>query len=553
MKLLKASRIRRLIQVLCLGLFLYLLGQAVWPAQSAFPPPDLFLRLDPLAALALPLAARELIGRLIPGLAVIGLTLVLGRVFCGYICPFGFTLDLVSWLKRRIVGRQPTTRPQLHPGWSRVKYGILIAILTAALTGISLVFWGSPIALITRFYALLMHPLTMEAGGSILHHGDPLFETLGWTGAAYISIKARAFDSFIFLLLFFGLLFWLEWRRPRFWCRVLYPAGALLALASRRPSWRRRVADKCIHCGRCHRDCPASTISPDGVVTGYGECLTCQSCVNICPVQAVKFGFGPERPQPGKSENSAVALIQHHLSRRLFLGSAAAGLGLAWFQSRGLSSAIRLVGGPEAWPAALQVRPPGSRPEARFLALCLRCGECIKACPANALAPAALDAGLNGLFSPRLMARRGPCEPECNRCGQVCPSGAIANLPLPEKRWAKMGTALVLKETCLAWAEDRRCVVCQEVCPYGSIDLVQEAGLSAPVPVVRASRCFGCGYCERHCPVEVPAIVVEPAGALRLEHDEYRKIAQAQGLDLDPEARALEEFPDDQLPPGFLE
>lgn len=553
MKLLNSIRFRRLIQILCLGLFLYLLRQAVWPAPNAFLPPDLFLRLDPLASLALPLAAREFIGRLIPGLAVIGLTLILGRVFCGYICPFGCTLDLVNWLKRRIGGRRPTRPPQLNPGWSRVKYGLLVAILTAALAGISLVFWGSPIALISRFYALLMHPLALEAASSALHHGESVFESLGWTGAAYISIKTRAFDSLIFLLAFFGLLFWLEWRRPRFWCRLLCPAGALLALVSRRPTWRRRVAGNCIHCGRCHRDCPAGTISPDGLGTGYGECLTCQKCVDICPVRAVKFGFGPEKPQPENSEESAVTLIQHPLSRRLFLGSAAAGLGLAWFQSKGLSSAISLVGGPEARPAALQVRPPGSRPEARFLALCLRCGECIKACPANALAPTTLEAGLNGLFSPRLLARRGPCEPECNLCGQVCPSGAIANLPLPEKRWAKMGTALVLKETCLAWAEDRRCVVCQEVCPYGSIDLVQEAGLSAPVPVVRASRCFGCGYCEHHCPVEAPAIVVKPDGALRLDHEDYQKIALAQGLDLAPEVRALEEIPDGQLPPGFLE
>jgi len=549
MKILTPGRLRPIIQLFCLGLFIYLLGQAVWPARDGFLPPDLFLRLDPLSALAVPLAAREFIERLIPGLMIILLTLVLGRVFCGYICPFGFTLDLVNRLKRRCRGRQePAARPRLRPGWSQVKYGLLAAILAAALAGVSLIFWASPLALITRFYALLMHPLALSAADPILHHGSPWFETLGWTGAAYTSIKARAFDSLLFLLIFFGAIFWLEWRRPRFWCRVLCPAGALLALVGRHPLWRRRVADSCLHCGKCHRHCPAGTISPDGRRTGYGECLSCQACVEVCPVRAVKFDFGSEKALP----EPAIALLPP-LSRRLFIGSAAAGLGLAWFQSSGLNAAVRLAGGPETWPPVWPVRPPGSRPEARFLALCLRCGECIKACPTNALAPSGVFTGLNGLFSPHLLAKRGPCEPECNRCGQVCPTGAIANLTLSEKRWAKMGTALVLKKSCLAWAEDRRCVVCQEVCPYGSISLVQEPGLTVPAPVVQAARCFGCGYCEYHCPVSPSAIGVEPAGALRLNHDEYKKTALAQGLDLDPETRALEEIPAGQLPPGFLE
>lgn len=551
MKILTLRRLKRLIQIFCLGLFLYLISLAAWPAKDGFLAPDFFLRLDPLTALAVPLAAREIIGHLAPGLMIILTALVLGRIFCGFLCPFGTTLDLVSWLKHLTRGRKEPKASQTSPAWRRVKYLLLAATLSAALGGISLIFWTSPIPLITRFYALLMHPLILSAADLIIRSGELLPQSLNWAGAADLSIRTRAFDTFWFILVFFGTIFWLEWQRPRFWCRVLCPAGALLTLFSRRPLWRRRVTGNCGRCGRCHQKCPAGAISPDGQDADYGECLICQNCVKICPVRAVKFSFGPETTEAKKKPQSGAALLPP-CSRRAFISSSVAGLGLAWLQSSGLSAAGRLAGVGN-WPSVQPVRPPGSRPEDRFLALCLRCGECIKACPTNALAPVGLNAGLNGLFSPYLNAERGPCEPQCHYCGQVCPTGAIAHLPLKEKRWAKMGTARVLKKNCLAWAEDRHCVVCQEVCPYGSIDLAAVSGLTAPVPRIQAARCFGCGYCEHHCPTDSPAIVVRSESALRLNHGDYQKTAKALGLDLDPAARALEEIPDDQLPPGFLD
>jgi ferredoxin len=125
---------------------------------------------------------------------------------------------------------------------------------------------------------------------------------------------------------------------------------------------------------------------------------------------------------------------------------------------------------------------------------------------------------------------------------------------MAEKRWAKMGTAVVLPEICLAWAENRSCVVCQEVCPYGAIELqVRPGGSGVPVPVARLERCYGCGYCEYHCPVAAKAIVVKPRGALRLAGGSYQAEARARGFSLDPEERAMDAPPEGQLPPGFLE
>jgi MauM/NapG family ferredoxin protein len=206
------------------------------------------------------------------------------------------------------------------------------------------------------------------------------------------------------------------------------------------------------------------------------------------------------------------------------------------------------------------IRPPGAVPEEEFLRLCLRCGACMQACPSNGLQPTYFLAGLAGMFSPVLVPRRGPCEAGCNACGRVCPSRALRSLPLEEKQRAKIGGALVLRAKCLAWEQDKRCVVCQEVCPYGAVSLRSLPGQQAPVPLVKAERCFGCGACECHCPVASPAIVVEAEGALRLRKGSYIEAAREARLTLElapKDAKDLlpggEELPEGALPPGFTE
>jgi len=102
------------------------------------------------------------------------------------------------------------------------------------------------------------------------------------------------------------------------------------------------------------------------------------------------------------------------------------------------------------------------------------------------------------------------CDYACNACGQVCPTGAIQRLTLTEKRKVVVGHAHIDQQRCFAWAENRECVVCVEMCPIPEKAIKQEWKQSdanngtvlVPLPKVEEDLCIGCGHCEYQCPVE---------------------------------------------------
>ena len=513
-------RFQRLLQLPLFVFFLSLLWLAAYPLPAWFEV-DLFLRLDPLISLGSMSVARAFIPKAAWAFVILGLTLFLGRVFCGYLCPMGATIDFWDWVQGRRGKPKGENSFERAGRFRGLKYLVLIALAGSALVGISWIFLFSPLSLMTRFISFVLYPMGLMIANLFLDLLRPVFPHVGLDGLSYVRYSVLMFDTNLFVAFLVLSILLLGMIQPRFWCRNLCPAGAIFALFSFRPLFRRVVSEKCTSCGRCVRACPMGAIAEDFVKTAHSECITCLKCQEVCPEKAITFKVGVKVPRLSPEVN---------LDRRKALGAGATGLAAAALTMTNLH---HLHGGetPRALRSAGLIRPPGALPETEFQARCVRCGECVKGCLTNTLQPVWFEAGLSGLWTPKITARLAGCEQGCNLCGQVCPTAAIRPLTLEEKSFAKVGTARIDKTRCIAWEQDKKCLICDEICPYNAIVSQFVAGHPITVPVIDEDKCNGCGYCECKCPVTgESAIIVGPLGELRLASGSYEEKAKELGL-----------------------
>jgi ferredoxin len=289
-----------------------------------------------------------------------------------------------------------------------------------------------------------------------------------------------AFSALIlFVIIFAGGFF-----DKRFWCQYICPTGAFLGLLGRFSFFRRHVnAQNCNNCKVCAtRQCPTRAINQeDTQQTNTSECILCGTCAeNRRGCTTISF------VKPSSNEN-----VPLNFTRRSVLGGLAAGILLPSVIKGSVISEKRVE----------PIRPPGSIPEEQFLTRCLGCGECIKACPNHALQPSGFAGGFMLLNTPRLTPSIGYCQPGCTVCTNVCPSVAIRPVPVGDKPYIKMGTAIVLKDHCYAWRGDMPCMVCMQKCSYQAITVqtFEIGNETISGPLVNKDLCTGCGACEKFC------------------------------------------------------
>jgi polyferredoxin len=469
--------LRRGLQTFSMTLFITLFWLAAFEGRPTWPV-DFFLFSDPLLAIVHTIAGRVLVPLLLVSLVFVFLAAVMGRVFCSHVCPMGTMLDFSDkWLGRR---QRVKENRGTYKRARKIKFVFLLVILSAAVAGFNLLGFGDPIVIFTRFAATVFHPVIMllqDVGLLILR---PIGAWLGWTEMAYLEI---ILPSFAGALLFVGLLILilvLSRLQPRFWCRHLCPLGAMLGWIGHWAPYRRRVSDKCNACNTCVRECPTGAIHDKGVATDRSECIVCLHCVKTCQEDAVEFTF--------TKKADAVDLPGTATSRRMFLGGIAGGL------AAGVSMRADMLHPSDSFLPLPErhgrlIRPPGALPEPEFMSRCVRCGECMRSCLTNTLQPDWYRAGLEGLWAPHMSLRDAAWEEPCNVCGHVCPTEAIRPLSMKEKQHAKVGTAVILRDQCLPWSQNRRCLICDEQCPYNAIVFVHDADHKVPLPVVYGAKC----------------------------------------------------------------
>ena len=497
--------VRQIVQILFFVLFIFLLFAGL-QQQTVFPLADFFFRVNPLSALTSMLASRAWIPRLGWALAIVGLTLLIGRVWCGWICPFGTLLEWVSFRKARQRARA------ISPRWRTVKYVLLVVILVGALFGNLTLLIFEPLALFTRAMTTVVIPAlnySINATESSLYSLAFMRPAISWLEGVIrgpiLPVVQPVFNSSLLVAgLFFGILA-INLLADRFWCRYLCPLGGLLGWLSKFSILRPLIDQTCTGCTRCALLCkpgaiktiPAMSESSREVEIMPAECTVCLDCLVNCAKDGLGIG----------TVLKIAPAQEFDLSRRQFLQSFAIGAAAIVILSTNMRLRIR---------NSRLIRPPGIKAEEEFLSKCLRCSECMKVCPTNGLQPVQTDAGLEGWWTPGLMPRLGHCDYGCNACGQVCPSGAIPPLTLEQKRQAVIGTAIVNRNRCLPWASATPCIVCEEMCPtpeksirLEEVSVTNTAGEIVPLqrPYVLRELCIGCGICENHCPVEGDAAI----------------------------------------------
>jgi len=526
--------IRRISQAFFLGLFLFLLvetrlahdvyqdySMAVSTGEEIVleKPVGFFFELDPLVWLSSLISGHQWNAGALWAVLVLVLTLFLGRVFCGFICPLGTMHHLAGALRPALKGSERIKANKKAPS-QKVKYFILIAAVVSALLGLNWVGLFDPMAFLFRGMALAILPGIGDALREVFHamaQSDvKIFNLLSYGAEVLVApvfgYEGKAYQTAWFMGILFLVVLFLNRIRPRFWCRTLCPLGALLGVCSRFSILRlEKDADKCTECKGCQKTCQGAASPMPGNSWESAECLMCFNCFGNCPEDALSFRLAlrwPPAANPGPD-----------MGRRAVLGGLLAGVSLP-FLAR-LDGRIHKATDPRL------IRPPGSLPEEDFLTLCQRCGLCMKVCPTNVINPTLGEAGMAGFWTPRLIMTQGYCEYTCTLCSHVCPTGAIARITAREKtqKPIKIGSAYVDRGRCLPWSGNAPCIVCEEHCPTSPKAIyLKKAGVPAPqgktlqvqLPYVDLRRCVGCGICENKCPVRgKPAIRTIATGESR--------------------------------------
>ncbi len=527
---------RRISQVFFTVLFLWFcvvtsLGDSWWQLRGW--PVNWLIELDPLVGLATLLTTGTLYAGLLWGLVTVVLTVLLGRFFCGWVCPFGAMHQFFGYLGKRGKTLKEKISRNRFSSWQRLKYWILIVLLAPAIAdllafvlrvplGSPLLFWpalgvalAAAIALtagkgirqsIRWCLGLVILTAAWVAAGHLLKTDRLLFASLQVglldpmplvyrsvnlilmplvdRTTVGLSVVPRLYaGSWLIAVIFFTALL-LNFRHPRFYCRYICPLGALFGLLGRYSIWRiGKQESECRECFMCDRDCEGAC-TPSGTIRIH-ECVLCMNCFSDC--RHNQIGYRTTVSAAGEIDTPDITRRQLVLTTLTGVASI---------------PVLRLGGYMDSnWNPQL-VRPPGALPERQLLERCIKCGQCMRICPTNVIHPAGLDAGLEGLWTPVLNFRIGTsgCQHKCIACGHVCPTAAIRPIDLDERtgqgRFAaagpiRIGMAYVDRGRCLPWAMNTPCIVCQENCPVSPKAIVTRpvlAPVQTPaVPIVQAA------------------------------------------------------------------
>ncbi len=481
-------------------------------------------------------------------IALLLVTILFGRIYCSVICPLGVFQDGVANLSNKAKKGKYSYSKEMK--WLR--YGVWVVFVVALIAGVNaLVALLAPYSAWGRIVQNILAPV-WQWGNNLLAAIAEKHESYAFYSK---EVWLKSLPTFLVALGTLVAVVILAWKNGRTYCNTICPVGTTLSFFSRFAAFRPVIdASKCKSCHLCEHKCKAACIDIDGGKTiDYSRCVDCFNCIDNCKFGALKYRFawgtepngtparanhatlgtvrggtGAERSGASGGAERSEAFARPEVpsgdsnapadkTRRAFMvGSALALGGSALSSVKAMAQTepaddepikIEGEGGfadivPKIAPKrAVAITPFGSESVKAFYSHCTACQLCVAVCPNNVLRP---SKDLKHLMQPEMSYERGYCRPECVKCSEVCPAGAILKITPEEKTQWKVGTASIAPWLCLVDnGTVEECGNCARHCPTGAILMVEktrEDGKKVRIPSVDESKCIGCGACENLCP-----------------------------------------------------
>ncbi len=439
-----------------------------------------------------------LAGNFIVVALLVVLTLVFGRLYCSVICPLGVMQDGFAALGRKA----RRNRYSYSPARNVLRYIMLGVMVIALALGVGSVFaLIAPYSAYGRIASNLLQPVWMW-GNNMLASWAASHDSYAFYS---VDIWLKSGLSLGIAVVTLVVLAVLAWRNGRTYCNTICPVGTVLGFLSRF-SLLKPVIDtsKCINCGKCARNCKAACIDAKNHSIDYSRCVVCFDCIGNCSTGAISYRRRSKvvEPAPEKVDDKG---------RRAFMTVAAtAGAAAVASAQVKVDGGLAVIVDKKVPERETPLAPPGAVSHAHLVRHCTGCQLCVASCPNNVLRPSGSP---ESFMMPEMSYERGYCRPECTRCGEVCPAGAIHRITRAEKSAISIGHAVWLRDNCIVIADGHSCGNCARHCPTGAITMVPmdaAAEKSLKIPVVDAEKCIGCGACENLCPARpLSAIYVE--------------------------------------------
>lgn len=445
---------------------------------------------------------------------LVALTLLFGRIYCSVICPLGIMQDGFAWLGKKA----KKNRYRYSPAKSILRYVMLALMAIAVVLGI-----GSFVALLAPYsaYGRIVQNLLAPVwawGNNLLAQWAESHESYAFYT---VDVWMRGLSTLIVGAATLVILAVLAWRNGRTYCNTICPVGTVLGFLSRYSMFKPVIdTSKCNGCGLCARNCKAACIDSKNHSIDYSRCVDCMDCIEKCHQGAISYTRRRPAAVGVKPADAVRLAASADASRRQFLGVTAAITAAATMkaQEKTVDGGLAVIADKKIPVRKTRIVPPGAKSIKNLTSHCTACQLCVSVCPNGVLRP---SGDLMTLMQPESSYERGYCRPECTKCSDVCPAGAILPIDAADKSSIQIGHAVWVKENCVPLTDGVECGNCARHCPVGAITMVPSNPsdeTSRKIPVVNTERCIGCGACENLCPAR-------PFSAIYVEgHEVHRTI-----------------------------